>query len=102
MAVGSGLAVVFLLWVLAAFVSDYWRTARASRFTKGEIRLSSDRQPATMKNAMRSERSIDANEKIAMGMTLGTVLTLSVYASWETIPAAFPFDAKRQLRTNNR
>lgn len=102
MAVGCGLAVVFLLRVLAAFVSDYWRTARASRFRKSEARVSSGRQMATIKKAIHSKDSSDASGKTPMGMTLGTVLTMPVYASWETIRAASSFDVRRDLKAKHR
>lgn len=100
--VGCGLAVVFLLRVLAAFVSDYRHTATASGFSKAGVRFSNSRRLVTMKDAIRSKGSMGANEKIAAGMTLGTVLTLPVYASWERGRAATPFDVKRQMRARGR
>jgi len=102
MAVGCSLAVIFLLRVLAAFVSDYRRTARASGFARSRFRMSHARRLVKMKDAMQSKGSTETNEKIAAGMTLGTVLTLPVYASWETVRAASPFDVKRQLKAKNR
>ena len=101
-ALGCSLAVVFLLRVLAAFVADYWRTKGASGFMRPEIRFSNRKQLATMKNTVQGKGSTDASEKIAMGMTLGTVLTLPVYAKWETIQAASPLDRTRKLKVRNR
>ncbi len=98
LAIACGVAVLFLLRVLAAFLLEYLYITTAYTVAT-EDRSSIDKQSVTIKNAVRSKGSIDAGEKIAKELTLGTVLTLPVYANWETSQAASSLGRNRKMRS---